>query len=171
MRKEDPVDTAIWIQLNGLPRQGGARMRGFSLSEIDIEHIMQQEFTATCSDAGTSALGEGIPHPRYYGTFPRKLRRYVFERNIISLPFAIRSMTSLPAQIIGLKDRGLLREGYWADVTIFDPSKVGDRATYVNPHQFAEGIPYVIVNGELAVDNGKIAGKLAGKVLTPPRRQ
>ena len=70
-------------------------MRGFSLSEIDLEHIMRQEFTATCSDAGTVAPGDGIPHPRYYGTFPRKIRRYVFERGIISLPFAIRSMTSL----------------------------------------------------------------------------
>jgi N-acyl-D-amino-acid deacylase len=170
MRKEDPVDTVIWIQLNGLPRPGGARMRGFSLSEIDIEHIMQQEFTATCSDGGTVALGDGIPHPRFYGTFPRKLRRYVFERGIISLPFAIRSMTSLPAQIIGLKDRGLLRESYWADITLFDPKKVADRATYVNPHQYAEGVPYVIVNGELVVDEGKITGKLPGKVLTPSKR-
>jgi N-acyl-D-amino-acid deacylase len=170
MRKEDPVETAIWIQLNGLNRAGGARMRGFSLSEIDIEHIMQQEFTATCSDAGTVALGDGIPHPRFYGTFPRKIRRYVFERRIISLPFAIRSMTSLPAQIIGLRDRGLLRESYWADVAIFDPKKIVDRATYVNPHQYAEGIPYVLVNGELVVDEGKLTGKLPGKVLTPPKR-
>ena len=146
-------------------------MRGFSLAEVDIEHIMQQEFTATCSDAGNVALGEGIPHPRFYGTFPRKIRRYVFERNIISLPFAIRSMTSLPAQIIGLKDRGLLRESYWADITLFDPKRIVERTTYVNPHPYADGIPYVIVNGELAVDEGKITGKLPGKVLTPPRRQ
>jgi N-acyl-D-amino-acid deacylase len=170
IRKEDPVDTAIWIQLNGLNRPGGARMRGFSLAEIDIEHIMQQEFTATCSDAGTVALGDGIPHPRFYGTFPRKLRQYVFERKIISLPFAIRSMTSLPAQIIGLRDRGLLRESYWADITIFDPKTIADRATYVNPHQYAEGVPYVLVNGELVVDGGKITGKLPGKVLSPQRR-
>ncbi|MCI0389310.1 MAG: D-aminoacylase [Acidobacteria bacterium] len=170
MRREDPVDTVIWIQLNGLNRPGGARMRGFSLAEIDIEHIMQQEFTATCSDAGTVALGDGIPHPRFYGTFPRKLRQYVFERKVISLPFAIRSMTSLPAQIIGLRDRGLLREGYWADITVFDPRTIADRATYVNPHQYADGIPYVLVNGEVAVDGGKITGKLPGKVLTPDRR-
>jgi N-acyl-D-amino-acid deacylase len=99
-------------------------MRGFSLSEVDIEHIMQQEFTATCSDAGTVALGDGIPHPRFYGTFPRKLRRYVFERNIISLPFAIRSMTSLPAQILGLRDRGLLREGWTSAFLILRPSRI-----------------------------------------------
>jgi N-acyl-D-amino-acid deacylase len=169
-RGEDPVDTALWIQLNGLDRPGGARMRGFSLSELDIEHIMRQEFTATCSDAGTVAFGEGIPHPRYYGAFPRKIRRYVFERGVISLPFAIRSMTSLPAQIIGLRDRGLLREGYWADITIFDPETIADRATYADPHQYAAGILYVLVNGEFAVDGGKITGKLPGRVLTPARQ-
>jgi len=170
MRNEDPVNTAIWLQLNGLERSGGARMRGFSLAEIDVEHIMRQEFTATCSDAGTVALGDGIPHPRFYGTFPRKIRRYVFERGLITLPFAIRSMTSLPAQIIGLKDRGWLKENYWADIAIFDPEKIADRATYVNPHQYAEGVPYVLVNGELVVDGGKITGKLPGKVLTPVKR-
>jgi N-acyl-D-amino-acid deacylase len=169
-RKEDPIDTAIWIQLNGLNRPGGARMRGFSLSEYDIEHIMQQDFTATCSDGGTVAQGQGIPHPRYYGTFARKLRHYALDRKAISLTFAIRSMTSLPAQILGLKDRGLLRENYWADVTIFDPDKIRDRATYTNPHQYAEGVPYVMVNGELVVDEGKIAGKLPGKILTRSER-
>ena len=165
MRNEDPVSTVIWLQLNGLDRPGGARMRGFSLSEYDIEHIMQQEFTATCSDGGTVALGDGIPHPRFYGTFPRKIRHYTLDRGVISLPFAIRSMTSLPAQILGLKDRGMLREGNWADVTVFDPEKIRDRATYTNPHQYADGIPFVFVNGELAVDGGKIVGKLSGKVL------
>jgi N-acyl-D-amino-acid deacylase len=171
VRGEDPVDTTIWIQLNGLNRAGGARMRGFSLSEIDIEHIMQQEFTATCSDAGTVALGDGIPHPRFYGTFPRKIHKYVFERKIISLPFAIRSMTSLPAQIIGLRDRGLLREAYWADISIIDPKTITDRATYVNPHQYAEGVLYVLINGELVIDGGKITAKLPGKVLTPTGRK
>jgi N-acyl-D-amino-acid deacylase len=170
MRNEGPVDAAIWLQLNGLERPGGARMRGFSLAEIDVEHIMRQEFTATCSDAGTVALGDGIPHPRFYGTFPRKIRRYVFERGVITLAFAIRSMTSLPAQIIGLKDRGWLKENYWADIAIFDPEKIADRATYVNPHQYAEGVPYVLVNGELVVDGGKFTGKLPGKVLTPVPR-
>jgi N-acyl-D-amino-acid deacylase len=171
MRKEDPIDTAVWIQLNGLNRPGGARMRGFSLSEYDIEHIMRQDFTATCSDGGTVAQGEGIPHPRYYGTFARKLRHYALDRQVISLPFAIRSMTSLPAQILGLKDRGMLRENYWADVTVFDPEKVRDRATYTDPHQYAEGMPYVMVNGELVVDGGKGAGKLPGKVLTRSDRR
>jgi N-acyl-D-amino-acid deacylase len=166
IRKEDPIDTAIWIQMSGLNRPGGARMRGFSLSEYDIEHIMQQDFTATCSDGGTVAQGQGIPHPRFYGTFARKLRHYALDRKVISLPFAIRSMTSLPAQILSLKDRGMLRENYWADIAVFDPEKVRDRANYTNPHQYAEGVPFVLVNGELVVDDGKITGKLPGKVLT-----
>src|SRR5215470_6275367 len=170
-RKEDPIDTAVWIQLNGLSRPGGARMRGFSLSEYDIEHLMRQDFTATCSDGGTVAKGEGIQPPRYYGTFARKLRHYALDRQVISLPFAVRSMTSLPAQILGLKDRGMLRENYWADVTVFDPEKVRDRATYTDPHQYAEGAPYVMVNGELVVDGGKITGKLPGKVLTSTDRR
>lgn len=164
---EDPVSTAIRIQLTGFNRPGGARMRGFSLSEYDIEHIMQQEFTATCTDAYTVALGDGVPHPRHYGSYPRKIQHYVFQRGVISLPFAIRSMTSLPAQIIGLKDRGLLKEGYWADITIFDEEKIADKSTYTNPHQYPEGIPYVLVNGQFVVDDGKMTGKLPGKVLTP----
>ncbi|MBI4454677.1 MAG: D-aminoacylase [Acidobacteria bacterium] len=170
LRREDPVDTAIWIQLNGLNRPGGARMRGFSMAETDIEQIMKQEFTATCADAPTVALGDGLSHPRSYGAFPRKIRTYVFDRKIISLPFAIRSMTSLPAQIMRLQDRGLLKENYWADIVIFDPEKITDRASYANPHQFAEGIPHVLVNGDLVVDNGKPTGRLPGKVLTPTTR-
>lgn len=166
---EDPVSTAIRIQLTGFNRPGGARMRGFSLSEYDIEHIMQQEFTATCTDAYVVALGDGVPHPRHYGSYARKIQHYVLNRGIISLPFAIRSMTSLPAQIIGLKDRGLLKEGYWADITIFDAEKIADRSTYTHPHQYPEGIPYVLVNGQFVVDDGKLTGKLPGKVLSPTK--
>jgi N-acyl-D-amino-acid deacylase len=165
-RNETPLQTAIWMQLNGLDRAGGARMRGFSLSEYDLDHIMQQEFTATCSDAFTVAVGDGIPHPRHYGAFPRKIRRYVFERGIISLPFAVRSMTSLSAQIVGLKDRGLLKEGYWADITIFNPETIRDRSTYTDPHQHSEGITHVLVNGVPVIDGGTMTGRLPGKVLT-----
>ena len=93
-RGVSPVDAAIWIQMNGIDRPGGARMRGYSLSEIDIEHIMQQDFTATCTDGDTVAFGDGVPHARFYGTMPRKIRRYAMDREVIALPFAIRSMTS-----------------------------------------------------------------------------
>ena len=163
-----PVDAAIWIQMNGTDRPGGARMRGYSLSAIDIDHIMQQEFTATCTDGGTVEFGDGVPHARFYGTMPRKIRRYAMDRGIISLPFAIRSMTSLPAQIMRLPDRGWLRTGYWADFVIFEES-IADRATFTEPHQYPVGIPYVFVNGVAVVDEGKFTKALPGKVLAPRR--
>ena len=166
-RKLSPVDAAVWIQMNGLPRPGGARMRGFSLSELDIDHIMQQEFTATCTDGGTVGFGAGgAVHARFYGAFPRKIRRYVVERQVLTLPFAIRSMTSLPAQIMGLKDRGLIREGNWADLVVVDLATLADKATFTQPHQYPEGIPYVFVNGIAVVDGGKLTKTTPGKVLT-----
>ena len=165
-RGVSPVDAAIWIQMNGSDRPGGARMRGYSLSEIDIEHIMQQDFTATCSDGGTVAFGQGVPHARFYGTMPRKIRRYAMDRNVISLPFAIRSMTGLPAQIMRLKDRGFIRTGYWADLVIFDDS-IEDHATFTEPHQYPSGIPFVFVNGVAVIDQGKPTKALPGKVITP----
>jgi N-acyl-D-amino-acid deacylase len=165
--KVGPVDAAIWLQLNGADRAGGARMRGFSLSEIDMDHIMQQDFTATCTDGEISRLGQGLPHARFYGSMARKIRYYSIDRGVISLPFAIRSMTSLAAQIIGLKDRGLVARGYWADLVVFDPATIADKATFTEPHQYPDGIPYVFVNGVMVVDNGKFTGATAGKVLTP----
>jgi N-acyl-D-amino-acid deacylase len=165
-RGVSPVDAAIWIQLNGNDRPGGARMRGYSLSEIDIEHIMRQDFTATCTDGDTVAFGEGVPHARFYGTMPRKIRRYAMDRKVIELPFAIRSMTSLPAQIMRLTDRGWIRPGYWADLVIFSDS-IEDTATFTEPHQYPRGIPYVFVNGVAVVDEGKFTKALPGKVLSP----
>jgi N-acyl-D-amino-acid deacylase len=166
-QKTSAVDAAIWLQLNGEDRPGGARMRGFSLSEIDLDHIMQQDFTATCTDGDTATFGQGTPHARFYGTMPRKIRRYVLDRGVITLPFAIRSMTSLAAQIMGLKDRGLLRPGYWADLVIFDPETIADKATFEQPHQYPTGIPFVFVNGVAVVDDGKFTNATPGKVLTP----
>jgi N-acyl-D-amino-acid deacylase len=165
--KMSAVDAAIWLQLNGADRAGGASMRGFSLSEIDLDHIMQQEFTATCTDGGIVALGDGLPHARFYGTMARKIRRFVLDRNVITLPFAIRSMTSLPAQIMGLKDRGMLRTGFWADLVVIDLETVADKATFTAPHQYPTGMPYVFVNGVAVVENGKLTSGTPGKVLTP----
>jgi N-acyl-D-amino-acid deacylase len=161
-----PVDAAIWIQLNGSSAPGGARMRGYSLSEIDIEHIMAQDFTATCTDGDTVAFGDGVPHARFYGTMPRKIRRYALDRKIISLPFAIRSMTSLPAQIMGIADRGWIRQGYWADLVMFDES-IEDTATFTEPHQYPKGISFVLVNGVAVVDDGKFTKALPGKIVSP----
>jgi N-acyl-D-amino-acid deacylase len=166
-RTLSPVDAAIWLQLNGEDRAGGARMRGFSLSPIDLEHIMQQDFTATCTDGGISTPGQGLPHARFYGTMARKIRHYVLDRGAITLPHAIRSMTSLGAQIMGLKDRGLVRAGYWADLVVVDLETIEDKATFTEPHQYPTGIPFVFVNGVAVVDDGKITGATPGTVLTP----
>ena len=167
--KMPAVDAAIWLQLNGEDRAGGARMRGFSLSEIDLDHIMQQDFTATCTDGDTATFGQGTPHARFYGTMPRKIKRYVLDRGVISLPFAIRSMTSLAAQIMGLKDRGLVRAGYWADLVVIDLATITDMATFEQPHQYPKGIPFVFVNGVAVVDGGTFTKALPGKVLTPAK--
>ncbi|MBI3679741.1 MAG: amidohydrolase family protein [Acidobacteria bacterium] len=164
-QKLSPVDAVVWMQrtgLDGVP--GGARMRGFSISEDDIVHFMRQEFTATSTD-GSMQMG----HPRSYGSYPRKIRRFVLERGAISLPFAIRSSTSLPAQILGLKERGLIREGFWADLVIFDLDTIRDRANFEEPELLPEGISHVFVNGAAVVDQGKPTRATPGKVLTPAK--
>jgi N-acyl-D-aspartate/D-glutamate deacylase len=115
--------------------------------------------------------GRSHPHPRYYGTFPRVLGRYVRELHVVSLPEAVRKMTSLNADKIGIKDRGRLREGMWADITIFDANRVIDRATFETPHRYPIGIQYVMVNGVLTIDNDRHTGALAGRVLYGPGKQ
>lgn len=164
----DAVDAAIRIQLEGLPnRAGGARMRGFSMHERDMEAFAKQPWVATSTDAGI-ALPGGPPstHARFYGSFPRKIRHYALDRGAISVESAIRSSTSLPAMIMGLKDRGLIREGLAADLVIFDLATIRDTATFFEPHQYAEGIDYVFVNGVAVVDGSKLTGALPGKVIT-----
>jgi N-acyl-D-amino-acid deacylase len=162
-RKLNPVETVIWIEMNGLDGiAGGARMRGFSIDEADVEHFMQQDYTATCTDGALR-----IDHPRSWGTFPRKLRRYVYERQTISLPFAVRSMTSLPAQILGLKNRGRIEAGYFADLVLFDPASIQEKSTPFQPRQHPEGIPYVFVDGVAVVEAGKFTNATPGRVLTP----
>src|SRR5688572_15895729 len=166
-RNLTPVEAAIDLQLKGNPnRAGGGRMRGFSMSERDMEAFAAQPWVATASDAGI-ALPEDGPstHARFYGTFPRKIQHYALARGVISVENAIRSMTSLPAQILGLHDRGMLREGYAADVVVLDLPRYGTKATFFEPHQYAEGVDYVITNGEFLVDGGKLTWKLPGKLL------
>jgi N-acyl-D-amino-acid deacylase len=163
-----PEQMALELQYEGYrDRPGGARVRGFSVWEEDAEAIMAQRWNATSTDAGI-ALPEDGPdtHARFYGSYPRKLQRYALERNVISIEDAVRSSTSLPAQILRIRDRGLLREGLAADVVVFDPKTVRDRSTFSNPHQYSTGIDYVLVNGKAVVDAGKLTGALAGKVLS-----
>lgn len=167
-RSITPVQMALELQYEGFrDRPGGARLRGFSVWEEDAESIMAQRWNATSTDAGI-ALPEDGPdtHVRFYGSYPRKLHRYALERNVITIEDAVRSSTSLPAQILGIRDRGLLREGMAADVVVFDPAKVRDRSTFMEPHQYSEGIDYVLVNGKAVVDGGKATGVLAGTVLS-----
>lgn len=149
--------------------KGDASLVSFNMSERDIELIMKQPFTMTCTDGDLVPFGQGKPHPRGNGAFARKIRVYVNERGIVDLAFAVRSMTSLPASVYGLKDRGVLRPGAWADVLVFDPAKVRDAATYTEPHQLAEGMAYVLVNGVIAKDADVWTEKLGGKVVTPER--
>jgi N-acyl-D-aspartate/D-glutamate deacylase len=147
----------------------------FHHSEPDMQLVMKQPWTSIGSDGSAVSVdgptGRTHPHPRYYGTFPRVLGRYVRELKVLTLPEAVRKMTSMNADKIGIKDRGRLREGMWADITIFDPDRVIDRATFENPHQYPVGIPYVIVNGELTIDNGRHTGALAGRVLYGPGKK
>ena len=116
-------------------------------------------------------LHVGTPHPRCYGTYPRILGKYVREEGVLTIQEAIRKMTSFPGQRLGLRDRGLLREGMWADIMIFDPEKIVDRATFNDPHRYPEGIEYVLVNGQVVIEKGKHTGVLAGKVLRRKSRQ
>jgi len=144
---------------------GGAGMIYHLMSDEDIERIMRFPFTAIASDGGVVQMGAGNPHPRSYGTNARVLAEYVRQRGVLTLEDAIRRMTSLPAHTFSLNDRGLIREGMAADIVIFDPTKVQDKATYVKPHQYAEGFDFVLVNGKVAVDNGKVADAHGGHPL------
>jgi N-acyl-D-amino-acid deacylase len=153
-----------------LLEKGDASLVSFNMSEGDIEGIMRQPWTMTCTDGDLVRMGEGVPHPRAYGAFARKLKRYVADRNAVDLAAAIRSMTTLPATVFGLKDRGQLRAGAFADVLIFDLARVNDAATYEKPHQLSEGFDDIIVNGELARRHGTFSTTLKGRVLRPERR-
>jgi len=164
-RGVEPADLAM-----ELTEAGGAGLVSFNMDEGDIATLMRQPWTMTASDGGLTAMGRGTPHPRYYGTFPRKVRKYVVEEGVLDLPDAIRTMTSLPAAVLGLPDRGVIREGAVADIAVFDLARLTDKATYADPHQFAEGMVYVFVNGELAIREGNFTGGLHGKVLRKKAR-
>ncbi|MDH4064199.1 MAG: amidohydrolase family protein [Acidobacteriota bacterium] len=153
-----------------LLEKGDASLVSFNMSEEDIERIMRQRWTMTCTDGDLVPLGQGKPHPRAYGAFPRKLKRYVRERGTLDIADAIRTMTSLPATVFGLKDRGQLRAGAYADVLIFDLAQVEDAATYQEPHQLARGMQDILVNGRWARKEGQFTTSLAGRVVVPDRQ-
>jgi N-acyl-D-amino-acid deacylase len=144
---------------------GGAGMVYHSMGEPDVQAIMREPFTMIASDSGVRRFGEGVPHPRGYGNNARVLGRYVRELRLLTLEDAIRKMTSLPAQTFGLRDRGLVREGFAADLVIFDEATVSDRATFEAPHQYPHGINYVFVNGLATLARGAMTGARAGAAL------
>jgi len=142
------------------------------MKESDMQAALKSPFVSICTDSGARAtdgpLAGSKSHPRGWGTYPRILGRYVRDEHLMPLEFAIHKMTGLPAANVGLKQRGLIREGYFADITIFDPKTVIDRATFEDPNQYPVGIDYVIVNGQIEVDNGRRTAALAGRVLRGP---
>ena len=145
--------------------RGGANAIYHVLDEGDVERIMRHPQTMVASDGRLSRPGDGHPHPRAYGTFPRVLARYVRERGVLTLEQAVHKMTAQPAGRLGLRDRGRVAEGAYADLVVIDPARVRDAATFDRPHQYAEGIPHVVVNGVVAVRDGRPASVRAGRVL------
>jgi N-acyl-D-amino-acid deacylase len=171
-RGGDPVDVLFDVLVE---EDGSVPTVFFHHSEPDMQLVLKQPWTSIGSDGSAvnpdGPTGRSHPHPRYYGTFPRVLGRYVRELKVLTLPEAVKKMTSMNADKISIKDRGRLREGLWADVTIFDPNTVIDRATFENPRQYPVGIPYVIVNGVVTIDNGRHTGALAGRVVYGPGKK
>ncbi|HEY7495576.1 MAG TPA: D-aminoacylase [Candidatus Tectomicrobia bacterium] len=162
----DPID-AVCDYL--IADRGHTRILITSMAEDDVQTILGSPAVLVGSD-GTSlapygVTGQGKPHPRFYGTFARVLGRYTRDLGLLSLPQAIHKMTGGAAAALGLRHRGLLREGYWADMTLFDPQQIADRATYDDPHQYATGIVMVLVNGTVIIDTGEHTGALPGQVL------
>ena len=168
-RGGDPVDVLFDVLLE---ENGSVRTVYFHHSEDDMQLALKQPYTSVGSD-GAAISPEGPrrgmhPHPRWYGTFPRVLGRYVRELKTLQLPEAVHKLTLMNAEKINISDRGRLKEGYWADITLFDPETVIDKATFENPQQYPEGIHYVIVNGEVVLDNGVHTGSRPGRVLRGP---
>jgi dihydroorotase/N-acyl-D-amino-acid deacylase len=164
--KKDPMDTLFDLLIED---QAYTDCAVFGMSEPDVALALQQPWVSVDNDSsGTSPegiLGEEHPHPRAYGTFPRILRKYVREEKKLTLEDAIRKFSSLPAQRMRLTDRGVLKQGMWADVVVFDPNTVRDLATFDDPNRLSEGMEYVLVNGVPVIENGKMTGALPGRVL------
>lgn len=147
--KKEPIDIVLEIE-----RNGGAQVVNFGMSEDDVRVYMKQPWVATASDGGVQSPGDTVPHPRSYGTFPRKIGFYAIEEKLIPLEHAIRTSSGLPADILKLKDRGYLKAGYFADLVVFDPKQFRDTATFDKPHQYATGVKWVLVNGHAAIADG-----------------
>jgi N-acyl-D-amino-acid deacylase len=163
------IEDAIPVLIE-LEKDGGFSAIYHSMDEADLITILQHPLAMIETDGDPVSYGFGFPHPRSYGAFPRLLARYVRELGVLDLETAIRKMTRMPAEQIGQMERGLIAEGMFADITVFDPATVSDRATYVDPHQYSVGIHHVIINGEPVILDGAFTGARPGVVLTGPAR-
>jgi N-acyl-D-amino-acid deacylase len=167
IREESEFDTLFNILIE---EEGQATMIIFSMSEEDIKRLMKHNLQMFGTDSWAidlNKIGDSKLHPRFYGTYPKVFRKYVKEEKLLSLEEAIRKMTSFPAQRFFLMDRGIIKEGMWADIVIFNLENIKDKATYENPHQYPEGIEYVLINGEIVIEKGEYTGAMPGKVLKP----
>jgi N-acyl-D-amino-acid deacylase len=165
MRGQDPYEAAYDILIAD---SGATSAIYFTMSEDDVRTAMRQPWVSFGQDAGATrpdTTGRGRGHPRGFGTFPRILGRYVREDSVLTLEDAVRKMTSLPAQRVGLDARGVLKQGMYADLVVFDPATVIDRATFERPQQLSEGIRIVAINGVLVLDDGRVTGARPGRAL------
>jgi dihydroorotase/N-acyl-D-amino-acid deacylase len=168
MQHKDPLDTVLDL----LEQDPSISVAVFGMSEQDVELVLKQPWVSVDNDSeGTSPyglLGKAHPHPRAYGTFPHIIHKYVEQDHLLTLEDAIRKFSALPAQRMRFTDRGVLKQGMWADVVIFDPEKVRDLATFSNPNQLSQGMEYVLVNGVPVIERGQMTNALPGRVLRGP---
>ena len=155
LRQESLFEAGKYLQL-----ENAAKILSYTMIEDDLEHYLTRDYIAPATDGGVGAE----THPRAFGTFPRVLRRYVFDKQVITLPFFVRKVTMLPASILGLDNRGMIKEGYQADIMVFNPETIRDRATF-EENVYSEGVEYLLINGKFAIDGGQFTGVLAGEVI------
>jgi N-acyl-D-amino-acid deacylase len=160
---ENAADTVMWIV-----EQGGCQGIFHAISEEDLQRILVHPATMIASDGEIPIFGRNHPHPRSYGTFARVLGVYVREKRLLPLETAVQKMSAFPAQRLGLADRGVIRQGMKADIAVFDPATIRDTATFEKPHSYAEGVSYVLVNGQVVFENGKMTEARPGRVLYGP---
>lgn len=156
----EPFELVLQIE-----RAGGASIVNHSIDESDVQFVMQRPWVATASDGAAKVFSSTVPHPRNYGTFPRKIGFYSHQQQVLPMEQAIRSCTGLPADILGMQDRGYLRVGYVADVAVLSLPDFIDRSTFEQPHQYSDGLVHLLVNGSFAIARGRATGALSGKAL------
>ncbi len=165
--KEPSIENAVELIIE-IQKNGGAQGVFFQMDEQDVEYLMKLPYTMHASDGAVQIKGKGVPHPRNYGTFPRVIGFYVKQKKVLTLEDAVRKMTSLPAKAFRLENRGKIQKGMFADIVVFDFERFEDKATFSDPHQYSQGLEYVIVNGKISVKDNKLTGVYSGMVIYGP---